>query len=67
MVQFKQDQKIICLLPVTTVHISSEARSHDGPVEGEGLRLSVVYCVHHIHCCKTYLYIWTDTLLKIPN
>lgn len=28
--QFKQDQKIICLSPLTTKHISSEIRSHGG-------------------------------------
>lgn len=41
MAQFKGDKKIICHLPLNTVHIFSEIRSHGGPSEGEGLSIAM--------------------------
>lgn len=38
----QKNPKIICLSLLTIIHIFSKIRSHGGPVEGEGLRLSII-------------------------
>ena len=61
MAQFKQDQKIFCLSPLTTVHIFSKIMSHGGPLEGDHRPVStetglwvdsaLKYFSNHMHWC----------------